>query len=69
MHCGFQAGHEQRGTRPALVLSLKEYNSKTGMGIFCPETPIDYPLQWRVYTAYEEVRSCIKSVSFLKLRI
>nr|WP_242976114.1 hypothetical protein [Desulfosporosinus sp. FKB] len=52
-----------------MVLSLKEYNSKTGMGIFCPETPIDYPLQWRVYTAYEEVRSCIKSVSFLKLRI
>nr|WP_279574428.1 type II toxin-antitoxin system PemK/MazF family toxin [Leptospira noguchii] len=25
-----QAGHEQKGRRPALVLSPKEYNSKTG---------------------------------------
>ena len=33
-----QVGHEQQGTRPALVLSAKEYNSKTGMGIFCPIT-------------------------------
>ena len=33
-----QIGHEQQGTRPALVLSAKEYNSKTGMGIFCPIT-------------------------------
>ncbi|AFM42452.1 growth inhibitor [Desulfosporosinus acidiphilus SJ4] len=33
-----QLGHEQQGTRPALVLSAKEYNSKTGMGIFCPIT-------------------------------
>ncbi|WP_088188366.1 type II toxin-antitoxin system PemK/MazF family toxin [Desulfosporosinus sp. FKA] len=30
-----QAGHEQQGAGPALVLSFKEYNSKTGMGIFC----------------------------------
>ncbi|PJZ69357.1 mRNA-degrading endonuclease [Leptospira perolatii] len=33
-----QAGHEQRGRRPALVLSPKEYNFKTGLGIFCPVT-------------------------------
>lgn len=33
-----QAGHEQQGARPALVISAKEYNSKTGMGIFCPIT-------------------------------
>ncbi|WP_036095670.1 endoribonuclease MazF [Leptospira weilii] len=33
-----QAGHEQKGRRPALVLSPKEYNSKTGLAIFCPVT-------------------------------
>ena len=33
-----QAGHEQKGRRPALVLSPKEYNSKVGLAIFCPIT-------------------------------
>ena len=30
-----QAGHEQAGKRPALVLSPKEYNQKTGLAVFC----------------------------------
>lgn len=33
-----QAGHEQSGRRPAVVLSPKSYNSKTGLAIFCPVT-------------------------------
>jgi mRNA interferase MazF len=33
-----QAGHEQAGRRPALVLSHREYNLKTGMAIVCPMT-------------------------------
>lgn len=33
-----QVGHEQAGRRPALVLSRKEYNRKTGLGVFCPIT-------------------------------
>lgn len=33
-----QAGHEQAGRRPAMVLSKKAYNQKTGLGIFCPIT-------------------------------
>ena len=33
-----QAGHEQSGNRPALCLSPKEYNEKTGLAIFCPIT-------------------------------
>jgi mRNA interferase MazF len=33
-----QAGHEQAGRRPAVVLSPKSYNSKTGLAIFCPVT-------------------------------
>ena len=31
-----QTGHEQKGTRPALVLSPATYNSKTGMMVCCP---------------------------------
>ncbi|GHS91620.1 mRNA-degrading endonuclease [Planctomycetales bacterium] len=33
-----QSGHEQRGKRPAIVLSPKGYNEKVGLGIFCPIT-------------------------------
>lgn len=33
-----QAGHEQAGRRPALVLSPSEYNQKVGLAIFCPIT-------------------------------
>ncbi len=33
-----QAGHEQTGRRPVLVLSPESYNSKTGLAIFCPVT-------------------------------
>ena len=31
-----QAGSEQRGRRPALVLSPKTYNGKVGLALFCP---------------------------------
>ena len=33
-----QAGHEQRGRRPALVLSPLAYNRKVGMALVCPIT-------------------------------
>lgn len=33
-----QAGHEQAGRRPAVVLSLQTYNSKVGLAILCPIT-------------------------------
>jgi len=33
-----QAGHEQAGHRPALVLSPKVYNGKVGLAILCPIT-------------------------------
>jgi mRNA interferase MazF len=33
-----QAGHEQAGRRPALVLSPTAYNDKTGMALVCPVT-------------------------------
>jgi mRNA interferase MazF len=33
-----QAGHEQAGTRPALVLSPYAYNAKLGLALVCPIT-------------------------------
>jgi mRNA interferase MazF len=44
------AGHEQGGRRPALVLSPKQYNGRSGLGVFCPITnqskgyPFEVPL-------------------------
>jgi mRNA interferase MazF len=33
-----QAGHEQAGRRPALVLSPAAYNGRTGLAVLCPIT-------------------------------
>ena len=33
-----QAGYEQAGRRPALVLTPKAYNSKAGLALICPIT-------------------------------
>jgi len=33
-----QAGHEQAGRRPAIVLSPSAYNRRVGLAIFCPIT-------------------------------
>lgn len=45
-----QAGHEQAGRRPALVLSPAAYNGKVGLALLCPITnqakgyPFEVPL-------------------------
>jgi mRNA interferase MazF len=33
-----QAGHEQAGRRPAVVLSPRSYNAKVGLAVLCPVT-------------------------------
>ena len=33
-----QAGHEQAGHRPALVISPRAYNRRVGLALFCPVT-------------------------------
>lgn len=33
-----QAGHEQAGRRPAVVLSPEAYNGKVGLAVMCPIT-------------------------------
>lgn len=45
-----QAGHEQRGRRPAVVVSPAAYNGKVGLALLCPITsqvkgyPFEVPL-------------------------
>ena len=45
-----QAGHEQAGHRPALVLSPSSYNGKTGLMLCCPITSREkgYPFEARL---------------------
>ena len=38
LHFDPQAGHEQAGHRPALVVSPATYNAKTGLMLCCPMT-------------------------------
>ena len=38
LHFDPQAGHEQAGHRPALVVSPSSYNGKTGLMFCCPMT-------------------------------
>jgi mRNA interferase MazF len=42
-----QAGREQAGRRPALVLSPRSYNSRAGLCVLCPVTSHakDYPFE------------------------
>jgi mRNA interferase MazF len=42
-----QAGREQAGRRPAVVLSPQSYNGKVGLAILCPITsqPKGYPFE------------------------
>lgn len=52
-----QAGHEQAGHRPALVLSPAAYNGKTGLMLCCPMTTHakGYPFEVRVASGREGV--------------
>jgi mRNA interferase MazF len=45
-----QAGHEQAGHRPALVLSPEAYNRKTQLAIFCPVSSREkgYPFEVKI---------------------
>ena len=65
-----QSGHEQKGRRPAFVVSKKLFNQSTGMAIVCPITntergfPFHVPvLEGRKLTGFIMVEQ-VKSVDF-----
>ncbi len=43
-----QSGHEQKGRRPALVISNKLFNKATGLTILCPITNTDGNIPFHV---------------------
>ena len=43
-----QSGHEQKGRRPALVISKDAFNKGTGMAICCPITNTDRRVPFHV---------------------
>ena len=65
-----QAGHEQAGRRPALVISNKRFHRYTGMAIFCPITnqiknyPMHVPLDARTRTTGEILCEQVKSLDY-----
>src|SRR4051794_28673231 len=48
IHFDPQAGREQAGRRPAVVLSPSSYNRKVELGIFCPVTHQAKGYAWEV---------------------
>ncbi len=70
-----QSGHEQKGRRPALVISNTLFNKRTGLAIVCPITNTDrnFPFHVKVtdqpsiagYVMVEQV----KSIDFVSRKV
>ncbi|MCK5787291.1 MAG: type II toxin-antitoxin system PemK/MazF family toxin [Candidatus Sabulitectum sp.] len=64
-----QSGHEQKGRRPALVVSRTLFNQKTGLAFVCPLTrtfrnyPFHLPVHAEEVTGFLMVEQ-IKSIDF-----
>lgn len=63
-----QAGREQAGRRPALVLSPASYNGKTGLMLCCPLTtrvplvrPAPPPIQAPHLIRQDDTRACSRN--------
>lgn len=56
-----QAGHEQAGHRPAVVLSRKAYNRKTGLALFCPVTTRIKGYPFEVIVTGEKIQGAVLS--------
>ena len=56
-----QLGHEQRGRRPALVLSHKAYNDKIGLCMFCPITSREKGYPFEVKIIGIKINGCVLS--------
>jgi mRNA interferase MazF len=65
-----RTGHEQGGWRPALVLSPRIYNAKTGLAVVVPITnrekgyPFEVPLPGQIKTTGVVLADAIKNVDW-----
>ena len=56
---GKTKGHEQKGRRPALVLSGSSYQIASGLAVVCPITSVIKPYPFRVEFHGEKVHGAI----------
>jgi mRNA interferase MazF len=69
------AGHEQRGRRPALILSPRAYNARARLAIACPVTrqakgyPFEVPLPGRGAITGVVLSDHVKSLDWQAWRI
>lgn len=56
-----QSGHEQRGRRPAIVLSKRAYNQKIGLALFCPITSKEKGYPFEVKINGKKINGCVLS--------
>lgn len=56
-----QLGHEQRGRRPAIVLSKKAYNQKIGLALFCSIKSKEKGYPFEVKVIGKKINGCILS--------
>ena len=70
-----QSGHEQKGRRPALVVSKDAFNKGTGMAICCPITntdrriPFHVPITGRTTLTGYVMCEQVKSLDFRERRM
>ena len=56
-----QAGHEQQGRRPALIVSNEIFNKNVGLAIACPITNTDRNFPFHVKVDSKELRGFVMS--------
>ena len=56
-----QAGHEQKGRRPALIISQGAYNEKVGLAILCPVTSKENGYPFEVKLTGKTIVGCVLS--------
>ena len=54
-----QAGREQKGKRPALVISSKEYNKRTHLALCCPITSNRKGYPFEVVLSEQKIKGAI----------
>lgn len=64
-----QAGHEQKGRRPALVISHTAFNQRTGLALVCPITKTDRKFPFHVPVSDSKISGFVmaeqvKSIDF-----
>jgi mRNA interferase MazF len=70
-----QAGHEQAGPRPGLIVSPRSYNQKVGLALLCPITtqrkgyPFETPLPAGLKASGVVLADQIKSMDWRARRI